>query len=153
VRRLFMGTRFQHVDAFADRPFVGNPAGGCLFPEEASAEWMQRAAAEVDLSETAFVRRRSDGAFDLRWFPPTTEVERCGHATLATAHTLWELGELAPTEAARFHTRSGLLTASRHADWIELDFPASPTAPAAGIDEDPVTGSAHCTLAPPGVEP
>jgi predicted PhzF superfamily epimerase YddE/YHI9 len=182
---------------------------------------MQHAAAEANLSETAFVRRRGDGAFDLRWFTPTAEMDLCGHATLATAHTVWELGELAPTEVARFHTRSGLLTASRRGIWIELDFPASPTvpttpppgllealgcrvtfvgktrfdylveveservvraavpdfpalrglgvrgvmitarsespevdfvsrffAPGVGIDEDPVTGSAHCALAP-----
>jgi PhzF family phenazine biosynthesis protein len=124
-----MAIRFQHVDAFTDQPFAGNPAGVCLLTEDASAVWMQHAAAEVNLSETAFVCRRDDGDFDLRWFTPTVEVELCGHATLAAAHTLWEVGELAASEPARFHTRSGLLTASRHADWIELDFPASPPAP------------------------
>jgi PhzF family phenazine biosynthesis protein len=133
-----MALRFQHVDAFTDRPFAGNPAGVFLLTDDASAEWMQHAAAEANLSETAFARRRSDGAFDLRWFTPTVEVDLCGHATLAAAHTLWELGELAPTEAARFHTRSGLLTAARRGDWIELDFPASsvaPTAPPEGLVE------------------
>lgn len=216
-----MTIRFQHVDAFTDRPFAGNPAGVCLLTEDASAEWMQRAAAEMNLSETAFVRRRDDGDFDLRWFTPAAEVALCGHGTLATAHTLWELGELAPAETARFHTQSGLLTAVRQGEWIELDFPANPPsetaapeglleaiglravyvgktrfdylvevesegavrvatpdfaalrklgvrgviitarstvrgfdfvsrffAPGVGIDEDPVTGSAHCALAP-----
>ena len=125
-----MAIRFQHVDAFTDRSFAGNPAGVCLLTEDASAEWMQRAAAEMNLSETAFVRRRDDGDFDLRWFTPAAEVALCGHGTLATAHTLWELGELAPAETARFHTQSGLLTAVRQGEWIELDFPANPTASA-----------------------
>lgn len=131
-----MVIRFQHVDAFTDHPFAGNPAGVCLLEQEVPADWMQRAAAEVNLSETAFVRRRSDGDFDLRWFAPVAEVELCGHATLATAHTLWELGELETSAAARFHTKSGLLTATRHAEWIELDFPASsvvPEEPPAGL--------------------
>jgi len=167
------------------------------------------------------VRRRDDGAFDLRWFTPAAEVALCGHGTLATAHTLWELGQLSPSEVARFHTQSGPLTATKLGEWIELDFPANPTAsvvppvglvralglravyvgrtpfdflieveseaavrsaapdlhtlkglgvrgvivtarsessdadfvsrffaPGIGIDEDPVTGSAHCALAP-----
>jgi PhzF family phenazine biosynthesis protein len=216
-----MAIRFQHVDAFADRPFAGNPAGVCLLAEAASAEWMQHAAAEVNLSETAFVRRRADGDFDLRWFTPVAEVDLCGHATLATAHALWELGDLAASQPARFHTKSGLLTAARHDAWIELDFPSNPPhsvaapsglldalglrstyvgqtrfdyfvevesenvvraaapdfdalrrlavrgvmitarsaepgfdfvsrffAPGVGVNEDPVTGSAHCALAP-----
>ena len=97
-----MAIRFQHVDAFTDRPFAGNPAGVCLLAEAASADWMQHAAAEVNLSETAFVHRRADGDFDLRWFTPVAEVELCGHATLATAHSLWELGELDAAQTARF---------------------------------------------------
>lgn len=121
-----MVIRFQHVDAFTDRPFAGNPAGVCLLTEEVTAEWMQHAAAEIALSETAFARSRSDGDYDLRWFAPAAEVALCGHATLATAHTLWELGELPPTEPARFHTKSGLLIATRRGNWIELDFPANP---------------------------
>lgn len=216
-----MGIRFQHVDAFADRPFAGNPAGVCLLEREARSNWMQSVAAELGFSETAFARPRGDGAFDLRWFTPTVEVDLCGHATLATAHTLWEMGVLETQSNARFHTRSGILTAARRNDWIELDFPASATvptdppagllealglqatfvastrfdvlvevddeaavrsaaphlaglrqlggrgvmvtarsatpafdfvsrffAPGVGIDEDPVTGSAHCALAP-----
>jgi len=121
-----MVIRFQHVDAFTDRPFAGNPAGVCLLTEEVTAEWMQHVAAELSFSETAFPRPRADGGYDLRWFAPAAEVALCGHATLATAHTLWELGELSPTEPARFHTKSGLLIATRRGDWIELDFPANP---------------------------
>lgn len=206
------------VDAFTDTPFHGNPAAVCLLEEEREAGWMQAVAAEMNLSETAFVRPLPEG-FELRWFTPTTEVNLCGHATLAAAHVLWETARLAPDADAHFHTRSGLLTARRAADGIALDFPADPTSPlesteaveaigdgpviaahrgredwlvelaseeavracrpdlarlaalparglivtaqgsgefdfvsrffgpAAGIDEDPVTGSAHCTLA------
>ncbi len=216
-----MSIRFQHVDAFTDRAFAGNPAGVCVLDKESRADWMQSVAAELGFSETGFVQRRPDGDFDLRWFTPTVEVELCGHATLATAHTLWELGELPSSSPARFHTKSGPLAATKHGGWIELDFPASPTEPVAppaellsalgfaalfvgrtrfdflveaeresvvrdlapdhamlhelgargvmitarserpgvefvsrffapgiGIDEDPVTGSAHCALAP-----
>lgn len=90
---------------------------------------MQDVAREMNLSETAFLNRREDG-FDLRWFTPTVEVELCGHATLASAHILWEAGYLNPNSPARFHTRSGLLAAARRGDWIELDFPADPDEPA-----------------------
>lgn len=208
------------VDAFTDRPFAGNPAAVCLLDGPRDARWMQQVAAEMNLSETAFVLPRQDG-WELRWFTPTTEVDLCGHATLASAHVLWETGHLAPDRTARFHTRSGLLTATRRDGWIELDFPcmlpeaiAPPAglaealgvaprqvarvplgylvevehaaqvrhlrpdrerlcvlgvegvivtsrgddapyqivsrffAPAIGIDEDPVTGAAHCALAP-----
>lgn len=216
-----MSCRFFLVDAFADRPSTGNPAGVCMLDNDASAGWMQSVAADVNASETAFARRRRDGTFDLRWFTPRTEVDLCGHATLATAHALWESRILAENETADFHTKSGPLTATRRSRWIELDFPASTTtpiappeglldalgvtatyvgrtrfdilveveqeaavraavpdfpalrrvgvrgvmltapgdaddvdfisrffAPGVGIDEDPVTGSAHCALAP-----
>lgn len=211
------------VDAFTSEPFRGNPAAVCFLDEPRGDEWMQRVAAELNLAETAFVRPRADVSegFDLRWFTPTVEVDLCGHATLASAHALWESGRLSGSAPARFHTRSGLLSATRVGDWIELDFPATPAepvptppgleealgahplsvgrsrfdyiveldgeetvrelrphfgklagvgprgvivtsrsaaadsdfvsrffAPASGIDEDPVTGSAHCTLAP-----
>jgi PhzF family phenazine biosynthesis protein len=208
------------VDAFAAEPFAGNPAAVCLLENDVEPDWMQSVAAEMNLSETAFIATRDDG-FGLRWFTPATEVDLCGHATLASAHVLWETGRLAETDTARFHTRSGLLTAKRAGDWIELDFPATPAepievptglsdllgsvprfigrsrfdllleltdaeelrdlspdfaglsslpvrglivtaksdvpeydflsrffAPAAGINEDPVTGSAHCALTP-----
>jgi len=216
-----MGIPIYQVDSFTSEPFKGNPAGVCLLDRPADEAWMQRVAAEMNLSETAFPVPRSDGAFDLRWFTPAVEVELCGHATLAAAHVLWETGILAADSEARFHTASGLLTAVREADRITLDFPANPPepvepppglldalgvagsyvgrtrfdylvdageasavrgaapdfgglkrlgvrgamitarsdddaydfvsrffAPGAGIDEDPVTGSAHCALAP-----
>ena len=209
------------VDAFTDKPFTGNPAAVCLLTEPAEVSWMQAVAAEMNLAETAFLQRESDG-FRLRWFTPTVEVELCGHATLASAHVLWEAGYLWPEEEARFYTLSGLLTARPLEGWIELNFPAvlaedadaTPEllpalgirearyvgrnkfdylvevgsaaevfalqpdfaalrkvpargvmvtardesgeydfvsrffGPASGIDEDPVTGSAHCCLAP-----
>ena len=208
------------VDAFTSRPFAGNPAAVCVLPGPGDAAWMQRVAREMNLAETAFLCARADG-FDLRWFTPTIEMDLCGHATLASAHVLWETGLLPSGEMARFHTRSGLLTAARQGDWIELDFPATPEelaetppglaealgaaplyggrsrfdylvelaseeavrnlrpdfgrlgaiaargviatsrsaapefdfvsrffAPASGINEDPVTGSSHCCLAP-----
>ena len=216
-----MALRIVQVDAFTDKPFGGNPAAVCVLPGARSKAWMQAVAREMNLSETAFLVRR-EGAHDLRWFTPSVEVALCGHATLASAHVLWETGQLAPAEQARFHTKSGLLTAERAASgWIEMDFPAkreepspeppglaealgvraryigknlfdyivevdsenvvrgvkpdfsrlaslpvrgtivtsrsaSPPydfvsrffAPAAGVNEDPVTGSAHCCLTP-----
>ena len=207
------------VDAFTDRPFSGNPAAVCLLNEPRSDEWMQSVAAEMNLPETAVVQPTTEG-FGLRWFTPTVEVDLCGHATLAAAHVLWQSERLDVQQPARFHTRSGLLTACRKDGWIELDFPATPAtpvetptgladavgcsprfvgrsqfdylaevdsedvvrairpdfavlaeipsrgviitskangdydfvsrffAPASGIDEDPVTGSAHCCLGP-----
>ena len=218
-----MGQLITQVDAFTDRPFAGNPAAVCLLAAPASEQWMRDVAREMNLSETAFLvrRRDDDDGFDLRWFTPAVEVALCGHATLASAHVLWEAEHLGPDEQARFHTKSGLLTARRLNSWIELDFPAEPPvsveapaelvaalgveprwvgrnrfdylvevpsedivrgaapdfgalkrlsgrgvivtsqstapqfdfvsrffAPAAGIDEDPVTGSAHCCLGP-----
>ncbi len=217
-----MGQPITQVDAFTAEPFRGNPAAVCVLPAARDAGWMQLVAREMNLSETAFLVRRADGSYDLRWFTPAVEVDLCGHATLASAHALWESGRLRAEEQARFHTRSGLLTAARLADgWIEMDFPATVPAagevaaglpaalgitprrvlrsrfdyvvevesetavrsltpdfgalrqlavrgvivtaraetapydiisrffaPGAGIDEDPVTGSAHCALAP-----
>lgn len=215
-----MALQIVQVDAFTDQPFHGNPAAVCVLPELHTDAWMQDVAREMNLSETAFLVRRH-GEFDLRWFTPSVEVDLCGHATLASAHMLWEEGYLSREEQARFHTRSGLLTADARNGWIELDFPAineqatpppaglvealgvspkyvgrnrfdylvqaeseeivrglrpdlgalkkvdargiivtsqsdSPEydfvsrffAPAAGVDEDPVTGSAHCCLGP-----
>jgi PhzF family phenazine biosynthesis protein len=211
---------FVQVDAFADRPFAGNPAAVCVLAAARDEEWMQLVAREMNLAETAFLLRRDDG-FDLRWFTPLCEVDLCGHATLASAHALWEEGVLPPDSVVRFHTRSGVLTAERRDGLIWLDFPATPPkpvpappevtrglgvplryvgrtaydflveleseaavrglspdlrllatlgnrgvivtapgagsdfhfvsrffAPAAGVPEDPVTGSAHCALAP-----
>ncbi len=111
------------VDAFAERPFSGNPAGVCPLEVEPEAAWMQSLAMELAQSETAFVWPRGEG-FALRWFTPTTEVDLCGHATLATAHVLWTSGRLDPGRAARFETRSGELLCRRLADGrIELDVP------------------------------
>ncbi|MEZ6134652.1 MAG: PhzF family phenazine biosynthesis protein [Pirellulaceae bacterium] len=208
------------VDAFADRPFAGNPAAVCLLKDEHDSDWMQSVASEMNLSETAFVRKHHDG-FELRWFTPVSEVELCGHATLASAHVLWTERVVNPDQAIRFHTKSGVLTCTHNNALIELDFPATPAqeadppaglldalgvrpsfvgrskydkllvveseevvrslkpdfgklgqisvrgvivtstsddpkfdfisrffAPAAGVNEDPVTGSAHCCLGP-----
>jgi PhzF family phenazine biosynthesis protein len=112
------------IDAFADRPFTGNPAAVCLLDDERDARWMQAVAAEMNLSETAFVRP-AGGDFELRWFTPAVEVDLCGHATLAAAHALWSEGVVAGGEEIRFRTRSGVLTAVRRDDLVELDFPAT----------------------------
>jgi len=132
-----MSQMIYQVDSFTDRPFAGNPAGVCLLPKPADENWMQAIAREMNLSETAFLVRQSDG-FDLRWFTPAAEVRLCGHATLASAHILWQTGVLQSGEQARFHTLSGLLTASQRGDWIEMDFPARPAKPVqppAGLTE------------------
>ncbi len=215
-----MGIPIYQVDAFTDRPFRGNPAGVCIPPDARDDAWMQAVAKEMNLAETAFLRPEADG-WGLRWFTPAVEVDLCGHATLASAHILWETGRLERGRPARFHTRSGLLLAEAKGEEIELDFPSTPPestavlpwlgetlgvepryvgksrfdylvevaaesevraarpdlsrlkaldsrgvivtsiattagydfvsrffAPGAGIDEDPVTGSAHCCLAP-----
>ena len=123
-----MGQTIYQVDAFTDTPFSGNPAGVCLLEAAASEQWMQNIALEMNLSETAFLVPIADG-FDLRWFTPAREVDLCGHATLASAHSLWETGTLAATQQARFHIRSGLLTADKHGDWIFMDFPSDPPSP------------------------
>ncbi len=121
-------TRIYQVDAFAEEAFRGNPAGVCWLDEPRPDAWMQAVAAEMNVAETAFLARAADG-FDLRWFTPTTEVPLCGHATLASAHILWETGVLGPEEIARFHTRSGVLRAHRRGGRVEIDLPAIPTAP------------------------
>jgi predicted PhzF superfamily epimerase YddE/YHI9 len=119
-----MGLTIFQVDAFTSRPFAGNPAAVCILPEPGNAKWMQQVATEMNLSETAFLYKQGN-AFNLRWFTPASEVELCGHATLASAHILWETGQLAADEQACFSTLSGLLTARRGAEsWIEMDFPA-----------------------------
>lgn len=124
-----MALRIVQVDAFTDRPFAGNPAAVCVLPEPRSEAWMASVAQEMNLSETAFLVRRGgqEGGWDLRWFTPTVEVDLCGHATLASAHALWESGALASAAQAVFFTRSGKLTADRRGDWIELDFPSLPS--------------------------
>ncbi len=243
-----MGIPILQVDAFTDRPFAGNPAAVCLLDEPADASWMQAVAQEMNLSETAFLHPAGGDLgvgdlgvseiggravagnvpdashYHLRWFTPAAEVELCGHATLASAHALWESGRVPRDQAIVFHTLSGPLIARPAEEGIELDFPATPVtaaeappgllaalglgsaaveftgrnrfdylvavadaatvrglapdfgrlralemrgimvtstsddercdfvsrffAPAVGVDEDPVTGSAHCTLGP-----
>ena len=209
------------VDAFTAKPFAGNPAAVCVMQEPRDEQWMQNVAREMNLAETAFLHPEKDG-YRLRWFTPTIEVDLCGHATLASAHVLYENGALEKGRQARFYTNSGLLTADEEDGWIKLDFPATPPdqtngppafdkalgtsefsyvgksifdyiveldseaavrelkpnlgllelvpargvivtargddhqydfvsrffAPASGIAEDPVTGSAHCCLTP-----
>ena len=124
-----MGVKIFQVDAFAEKPFRGNPAAVCLLSGPGDPAWMQNVAKEMNLSETAFLDKQEDG-FNLRWFTPVVEVDLCGHATLASAHILWEQGLLRLQEQARFHTRSGLLTAERREGQIELNFPANPDEPA-----------------------
>jgi len=218
-----MSLTLVQIDAFTDRPFRGNPAAVCLLPAPRGDDFLQAVAREMNLSETAFLSRRDDGGYDLRWFTPTVEVELCGHATLASAHFLWQERHVETGGAIRFHTLSGPLHARRgEGGWIELDFPSQAVrpmgmlpglaealgeeplfvggngsdllvelasesivrqrcpdvtalrrfpargvmitavgdagaehdfvsrffAPNAGVDEDPVTGSAHCALGP-----
>jgi len=117
----------HQIDAFTDAAFGGNPAAVCLLEGAADVDWMQDVAREMNLSETAFVVRRDDGDWSLRWFTPGAEVDLCGHATLASAHFLWNLDLLGGHESARFHTRSGLLTCAQDDGWIVMDFPTLPT--------------------------
>ncbi len=208
------------VDAFTGVPFAGNPAAVCSLEKPANEAWMQNVAKEMNLAETAFLWP-IDGGYSLRWFTPTVEVDLCGHATLASAFTLWYTHQLHAVSDARFETRSGRLTCRKRDEWVEMDFPALATmpcqvpesigaalgwepkevfkssmdylvevptervlrgmmvdmnllaklpargvivtcksestdfdflsrffAPAAGVNEDPVTGSAHCALGP-----
>jgi PhzF family phenazine biosynthesis protein len=215
-----MSVPIYHVSAFTKSPFGGNPAAVCLLPDTADPAWMQRVAAQMNLSETAFLSPEGEG-YRLRWFTPAVEVDLCGHATLASAHALWESGRLAADRPARFFTKSGPLTCERRGQHVVMDFPAKVAeqaeapdglrqalgapprwagrnvfdwlveleseealrklrpdialvatlpvrgvivtakassadydfvsrffAPAAGVAEDPVTGSAHCCLGP-----
>ena len=216
-----MAHTIYQVDSFTNKPFHGNPAGVCLLTEPADDNWMRSVAIEMNLSETAFLYPFKDG-YRLRWFTPAIEVDLCGHATLATAHILWEKHILPQDQPAIFHTNSGVLTCRSLNKGIEMNFPATPPepfespswllpalgitsaayvgknifdifvvvseaaivrqltpnfselkklkvrgviitarsdkpeydivsryfAPGAGIDEDPVTGSAHCTIGP-----
>ncbi len=121
--------RLFQVDAFTGEAFRGNPAAVCLLSGPAGPAWMQAAASEMNLSETAFLEPRP-GGYGLRWFTPATEVALCGHATLASAHVLYETGLAGPDEAIAFQTASGTLTARRDGGLIALDFPARPAAPA-----------------------
>ncbi len=117
------------VDAFTDTPFRGNPAAVCLLDAPRPDDWMQQVAQEMNLSETAFPLPDGDG-WHLRWFTPKTEVDLCGHATLATAHVLWSEAGVDPERPIRFRTASGTLLAHRRDDLVELDFPAHMPVPA-----------------------
>ena len=138
-----MGIRIYQVDAFTDALFSGNPAAVCILEKVADTKWMQNIASEMNLSETAFLYAEEDG-YNLRWFTPAVEVDLCGHTTLASAHILWEEGFLDPDKDARFHTRSGLLTASKKGDFTELNFPSEPE------NEAPIPGGLSESL---GVNP
>jgi PhzF family phenazine biosynthesis protein len=120
------------VDAFSEGPFRGNQAAVVpLEPDDHPTEqWMQTVAAEMQHSETAYVRPRAEGGFDLRWFTPAVEVDLCGHATLASAHILFETARLAADATAVFHTRGGELRATRESDGaVQLEFPTAPPDP------------------------
>jgi PhzF family phenazine biosynthesis protein len=130
-------TTLHVVDAFTHRPFAGNPAAVCVLAAPRDESWMRHVAREMNLSETAFLHP-IPGGYSLRWLTPVVEVQLCGHATLASAFTLWETGVLPADEFARFHTLSGWLTCRKLGDWIEMDFPAKvcePCAVPAGLAE------------------
>ena len=127
-----MRLKYYQVDAFTSRPFAGNPAGVCPLERWLPDDLLQSISAENNLSETAFFTRE-DGFFHLRWLTPATEVDLCGHATLASAFVLFT--ELGYSEASvRFQTLSGPLTATRRQEIIELDFPSRPPQPCAAPD-------------------
>jgi predicted PhzF superfamily epimerase YddE/YHI9 len=131
VRRMYV------VDAFTDRPFAGNPAAVCVLDAPADETWMRQVACEMNLSETAFLWPVGDG-YSLRWLTPAVEVDLCGHATLASAHVLWETGALERSAEARFTTRGGTLVCRQADAWVEMDFPALPVSPCEappGLDE------------------
>lgn len=117
--------KIYQVDAFTDKPFKGNPAAVCILEKGPTEKWMQFVASEMNLAETAFLVKMNDG-YNLRWFTPKSEVDLCGHATLASAHILWEKGYLKKEQEAKFYTKSGLLTARKDESWLQLNFPATP---------------------------
>ena len=122
-----MSLPIWQADAFADRPFTGNPAAVCILERYPTDQWLQRVAAEMNLSETAFLVPAGEAnSFHLRWFTPASEVDLCGHATLASAHTLIEQQSVDADRPIRFQTRSGKLTCTRADSGITLDFPATP---------------------------
>jgi len=112
------------VDSFTDKIYKGNPAAVCLIEKKLNELEYQNIAMEMNLSETAFLLKKSENVYDLRWFTPEEEVNLCGHATLASAHILWEQGIAAKNLPISFNTLSGVLSAKYEQDWITLDFPA-----------------------------
>lgn len=133
------------VDAFTSEPFRGNPAGVVLLEKPREESWMQALAAEMKHAETAFLVPE-DGGFHLRWFTPLKEVDLCGHATLASAHALWETGTLKAGQEARFRTRSGTLTAKQTREGIEMDFPAQSPTPLTGAEGNTICAALGATL-------
>jgi PhzF family phenazine biosynthesis protein len=132
-----MPLSFHLVDAFASRAFTGNPAAVYVLEGWPAADWLQLVAREMNQSETAFLVKNIAG-YDLRWFTPKVEVDLCGHATLASAHVLWETGQAEGDQPIAFATKSGMLTASRRKEAIELDFPLlreEPTTAPTGVAE------------------
>ena len=123
-----MKTPIFQVDAFTHDPFRGNPAAVCILDSPRSDAWMLAVAQEMNLSETAFLLAEGEG-YRLRWFTPAVEEKLCGHATLASAHVLWESGKLNPGAIALFNTLSGVLTAAKFDSLIELNFPSNPPEP------------------------
>ncbi len=117
-----LGITIYQVDSFTKKPYHGNPAGVCILEIPCNDEWMQKIANEMNLAETAFAIKEGDG-YRLRWFTPEVEVDLCGHATLATAHILWDHSYIARDKEIQFYTRSGLLTTRGKGNWIEMDFP------------------------------
>lgn len=120
--------KFVIVDAFTKRPFAGNPAGVMVLDGPGDEPWMHAVAAELNLSETAFLYRLGEGGWSLRWFTPLHEVPLCGHATLGSAHALWTEGH-AEGDELHFQTLSGELVARKREGKIELDFPSLPADP------------------------
>jgi PhzF family phenazine biosynthesis protein len=120
------------VDSFSHQPFRGNPAGVCVLREPMDEITQRMIARELNLSETAFLQDHGDH-YKLRWFTPEVEIDLCGHATLASAHVIWQEGLRPTSEQLRFRTRSGLLTATKNGEWIELDFPAYQVEPVADM--------------------
>ncbi|MHB8089245.1 MAG: PhzF family phenazine biosynthesis protein [Anaerolineaceae bacterium] len=123
-----MSIPIYQVDAFTDKLFSGNPAAVVLLEQQAETAWMQSVAREMNLSETAFVHPQQ-GGYHLQWFTPQVEVDLCGHATLASAHILWQTGLVKAAETIRFFTRSGWLSVSQRNDLIEMDFPSAQVVP------------------------
>lgn len=216
-----MNALLFQIDAFTSQPFKGNPAGVVLSEHLPPREMMQNMAMEMNLSETAYIAPTDDG-YSIRFFTPTTEIDLCGHATLASAHVLFEKGWVPSDSAITFHSKAGILKVEKQGDWLKMNFPINPVqqdeipsdfvsiigtsclefykteddwslavlpdeetvlklnpnipalaessfpflivtalsddanttfvcrvfVPKAGIDEDPVTGSAHCALIP-----
>ena len=127
-----MSLKIVQVDAFTNKPFSGNPAAICVSDAPLADELMQAIALEMNLSETAFLYP-IEGGYSLRWFSPATEVDLCGHGTLASAHVLWSEGHLPKGETAKFNTKSGWLSATQQDDWIEMDFPTQPVTSASHV--------------------